>query len=36
MDIDSLKAFAEDILNRVDSVDLKSYDFSKDPDLKMI
>ena len=35
MDLDSLKAFAEDILRRVDSVDLKSYDFSKDPDLTL-
>lgn len=34
MDIESLKEFAEDILNRIDSIDLKSFNFDKDPDLR--
>ena len=36
IDIDSLKAFAEDVLKGIDTVDLKSYSFERDPDLKTI
>ncbi len=32
-DLESLKALADDILSRIDKVDLKSYEFEKDPDL---
>lgn len=35
MDTEALKAFADDVLRRVDSIDLKSYSFDKDPDLKL-
>lgn len=35
MDLDSLRTFADDILSRIDKVDLKSYEFSKDPDLEL-
>jgi hypothetical protein len=34
MDLDYLTSLAQDVLSRIDSVDLKSYDFSRDPDLK--
>ena len=33
MDTDGLMQFADDILSRIDKIDLKSYDFDKDPDL---
>ena len=32
-DKDALTAFAEDVLSRIDSVDLKGYAFERDPDL---
>lgn len=33
MDEKALKDFADDILKRIEGVDLKSYDFSKDADM---
>ena len=32
MDTEGLKKFADEILSRIDNVDLKSYNFDKDPD----
>jgi hypothetical protein len=33
MDDSKLKEFAMDILERIDKIDLKSYDFDKDRDM---
>jgi hypothetical protein len=32
MDTEGLQRFAEQIIGRIDNVDLKSYSFEKDPD----
>ena len=33
MNTEELKKYAEEVLSRIDKVDLKSFDFEKDPDL---
>ena len=33
MDTDGLTQLAKDVLSRIDNVDLKSYNFERDPDL---
>ncbi len=35
MDTEGLKRFADQILSRIDHVDLKSYNFEKDPDFTL-